>query len=591
MASSPISPDVATPSGSGPSNFTQSKDLNLCGAEACQSPVFQSAPRPGVKLLCKRHETEERHKNAAAQRRPAVTLERPIQKKKLYSYKPDVDTAPTLKRKRDSFSKSMHSSHSPGDREETLTDRYTQRHGSSHAQIPQNKLAINGKSHYRAQMVTVPDVTSSDRYCPRPIHTENITSSIMNCHNSPRHYSTNGSGTDYAATVPTQDAVILISPSVEESDGPGLQITQELRELVEHKSLDSDDVDVQADPYPRTDQIPPANCPEELEQQIHTQWSDDTNEQAMYMTTEDTNVSYREEGRAQGTMNTATAGNIDTEYKELEFHSGRLPCRVESPPQMYTQILRQQEKSQHKAFTETQEFRPLNNSSTTGSTALDLPQEVPPAFFPTSLSQDMPGKTPLVASLTLPLSPSTTSNEMFFEDEVWNQAPVKESLEAKRLRMASTYDCSRLDSYLGTVDHSSYRELKEQDWGHIDPRTDWPPDFSETEEVEKEEEEICLDVPSVPRAKSKRKANFGKLLTHQVVLHRKQKDRGIQQSKDVTDDKLAEGAALLEQLFGIKDIDELEPGMLNGKFGMKRRIAAADEKRKRTDLFYPLDFS
>jgi len=99
-------------------------------------------------------------------------------------------------------------------------------------------------------------------------------------------------------------------------------------------------------------------------------------------------------------------------------------------------------------------------------------------------------------------------------------------------------------------------------WGNIDPRVSWPKQHSEGWLAEKR-----LEI----RARSGRKANFGKLLTPQVVKERKENGWNLHQNRKMVED--FDGAKALEALFGIKDIDKLELGVdAEGKLVMKRRI-------------------
>lgn len=80
---------------------------SICQKQDCGAPVYQSRLNPT--RLCKRHEMEERHKRATAQKQAASTaavprVPKPIHKKKLYPVKPDTGTR-TLKRKRPSYGK------------------------------------------------------------------------------------------------------------------------------------------------------------------------------------------------------------------------------------------------------------------------------------------------------------------------------------------------------------------------------------------------------------------------------------------------------------------------------------------------------
>jgi hypothetical protein len=80
---------------------------NTCQRQDCSVPVYQNGSHSN--RLCKRHEVEEKHRNATAQKPGSgfkvSSVPKPFKKKKLYPVKPDEDMK-TLKRKRPSHSKS-----------------------------------------------------------------------------------------------------------------------------------------------------------------------------------------------------------------------------------------------------------------------------------------------------------------------------------------------------------------------------------------------------------------------------------------------------------------------------------------------------
>ena len=603
IRSSPVSPGMANTSdfepSSEPSKVTHSKIPFVCGIEGCHSPVFQSAPRPGVKLLCKRHETEERHKNAAAQRRPMVTSERPIKKNKLYTYKPDADMDRKLKRKRD-LPKSTTFSSSLGSKEESTSGPHSQDRQPTRVEAIQNKLVVNVKSRSNIALESLPDIPTSFQFTPPPEITHDLTSSIIKSNDSPRPHSTKGSVPGLKPTAPSQDVAVLVSPGAENGDSPGLQIAQELEEIVEKQNIDSKKV-VRTDQLPQTGQIPQIDPLQALGGQFLTQCPDSANDQIQHTIKKGANKSCQQRNNsAQSGLHATASCNMEIE-NEVSVSNGRIiPGWVGSSPQESAQILRQQPKIQQKTFTQKESIQQSSLSNNTGSTIPNLYQIAPSIFTPTTSSHDLPMKELPIKPPYLPLSPSTTSNDMLHDDSVVCSEPLAVSLEARRQHMASTYDCTYLDTFLENVEVASYRELKDQEWGHIDPRTAWPPDFPETREEEegKAEEEAVLedasdlsDILDIIRPKSKRKVNYGKHLTRQVVSARKHARWDTHQSKEVTVDKLGEGAAVLEELFGIKDIDDLEPGSHNSKFGMKRKMPASDERRKGKDFFYQLEGS
>jgi len=515
--------------------------------------------------------------------------ERPIKKKKLYPYKPDADMERTLKRKRDSLPKLMNSNSSIGRKEGTAPDRYMQKPWPARAEAIQNNLTLNGKSRHNIAIESAPEIATNFRYIPPPINTDKPISSSINAHDSARCLPAKKPVPGYAPVALPYNTAVSMTPRVDDSDSPGLQITQELRELVEKKSLDRGKA-IQNHQSPQMDQILLNMPPETLEQQIHSQYLDDTNGQILQVAEEYTSESYQNlNGLTESTIHATTGNPKSIENEESGSNTDDLPNWADLSSHLDHTLLHQRQESQQIPLSRAQDIQPREIRKCTSSTVPILPQEGSLVLPPTPSPQDIPEKDLIVMSPTLPLSPSTTSNEMLLEEGLFRQIQYPISLEAKRQQMASTYDCTRLDSFLGTSDLVSYKELKDQEWGHIDPCTHWPPDISDTGEEGEEQAGHCATVPSVVGPKSKRKANFGKHLTRQVVLHREQEGWDIHQNKDVSGEKLAEGAALLEELFGIKDIDDLEPGSNGGKFGMKRKTSVVDERRKRSDYFYQLE--
>ena len=163
-------------------------------------------------------------------------------------------------------------------------------------------------------------------------------------------------------------------------------------------------------------------------------------------------------------------------------------------------------------------------------------------------------------------------------------APLPWSLEAQRRQRAEAFDTSDLDSLLkkqslATDDQPTPQELiKTQIWGHIDPQTAWPKEHPAEWLAEKRKE---------IEARGGRKANFGKLLTAQVVKERGDRGWGIHQNKDVVDDENSDVAAkALQELFGIKDIDALKPGLRNGQLVMVENAVDQEGKRKKEPAVY-----
>jgi hypothetical protein len=79
---------------------------NMCQIEGCNSPIVPN--NSGINRLCKRHEVEQRHKNATARTQlvgvKGPPPQKPFDKKKLYPVKLDEELK-SLKRKRPSYGK------------------------------------------------------------------------------------------------------------------------------------------------------------------------------------------------------------------------------------------------------------------------------------------------------------------------------------------------------------------------------------------------------------------------------------------------------------------------------------------------------
>jgi len=104
---------------------------------------------------------------------------------------------------------------------------------------------------------------------------------------------------------------------------------------------------------PRMGQLPQTNqqqtIPQALERQIRSQFPNATNEHIMIMIKEEINKSYQKRnGLAQSAMNAAAGGNMNMGNNMLVPNGARLPSGVESSPQMYAQMLRQQKENQQK---------------------------------------------------------------------------------------------------------------------------------------------------------------------------------------------------------------------------------------------------
>jgi hypothetical protein len=123
--------------------------------------------------------------------------------------------------------------------------------------------------------------------------------------------------------------------------------------------------------------------------------------------------------------------------------------------------------------------------------------------------------------------------------------------------------------------------LKTQIWGHIDPRVVW---------AEEKDEEWLAEKRCEIDARGGKKANYGKLLTTQVRKEREQKGWQIHQNSEALSGHIvAETARHMEELFGIKGMDDLIPGVRDGQLVMTEKsvdIEAAKRKRKAALKYY-----
>jgi hypothetical protein len=146
-----------------------------------------------------------------------------------------------------------------------------------------------------------------------------------------------------------------------------------------------------------------------------------------------------------------------------------------------------------------------------------------------------------------------------------------------------SFDPTILDFFLAkqrepiSQSQPSQEQLSKQIWGHIDPRTQWPNELSEEWLAEKRRE---ID------ARGGRKANFGKLLTAQVVKERRDNGWGVHQNKEIDEEKRMQTARHCEELFGIKGIDDLVSSLRDSQLVIMTK--PKEGKRKRNPKFYPV---
>lgn len=139
------------------------------------------------------------------------------------------------------------------------------------------------------------------------------------------------------------------------------------------------------------------------------------------------------------------------------------------------------------------------------------------------------------------------------------------------------YDSTILDSFLqrqreqaDEEDLSSTDLDKTQIWGHIDPRVVWPKARPENWLVEKRRE---VD------ARGGRKARFGKLLTSQVRKERADRGWGPNQNKNRTDEDVV--GRIMEGLLGLKNMEDLDLGLHNGRLAMIEKPIDENERPRR----------
>jgi hypothetical protein len=166
---------------------------------------------------------------------------------------------------------------------------------------------------------------------------------------------------------------------------------------------------------------------------------------------------------------------------------------------------------------------------------------------------------------------------------------VPGSVEAKRRAKAANYDGTALDSFLR--DQSAFKPLyqptgeeleKTQQWGHIDPRKQWPNRITD--------EYIAAKMVEI-KARGGKKANYGILLTAQVRKERKDNGWHIHQNKDfVPDEKSDLGLKHLEELFGQKNLDDLVPAVKDGRLVMMENPVDSNGKKKRKPKVYSVGY-
>ncbi|PQE26159.1 hypothetical protein CJF30_00000906 [Rutstroemia sp. NJR-2017a BBW] len=160
------------------------------------------------------------------------------------------------------------------------------------------------------------------------------------------------------------------------------------------------------------------------------------------------------------------------------------------------------------------------------------------------------------------------------------------TIEYKRQLRSMTYDPTELDGYLAMQrEAQAQAELEEEEnflpqghenaktqiWGRVDPRVVWPKEEPEGWYEAKREE---IDV------RGGRKANFGILLTPQVRKEREERGWHPNQNQDRPMEGTSKVQQFFEMAYSVKDLDQYEPVMMDGKLYM-RDGAGGDKKGKK----------
>ncbi|KAI9642874.1 hypothetical protein NHQ30_008608 [Ciborinia camelliae] len=167
------------------------------------------------------------------------------------------------------------------------------------------------------------------------------------------------------------------------------------------------------------------------------------------------------------------------------------------------------------------------------------------------------------------------------------------TIEYRRQLRSKTYDPSVLDHFLGVQIESQARAefereqnrmpqldiaVKNQIWGHIDPRIVWPKEQSESWYEAKRKE---ID------ARGGKKANFGKLLTAQVRKERSDRGWHPNQNKDFVPKEERNGGSIFVADDG--NSGEVELVIRGGKLGVMVPVVGKDGKVKAEKKFLPGD--
>lgn len=146
-------------------------------------------------------------------------------------------------------------------------------------------------------------------------------------------------------------------------------------------------------------------------------------------------------------------------------------------------------------------------------------------------------------------------------------------LENTRQQRAASFDERAFDKFLSSQTYETPSNIHRQAWGHIDPRVKWPKQHDESW-LEQKREEI--------EARGGRKANYGKILTSQIVKERRQKGWQIHQTKEVPARlQMGDGSKHMEALFTLPDPSSLEPVLRNGQLFMAEKTLDESGRKRR----------
>lgn len=490
---------------------------NMCQMEGCNAPIVLN--NSNLNRLCKRHEVEERHKNATA-RTQLVGLKvpskpKPFDKKKLYPIKLDEELK-TLKRKRPSY----------GKRSDSDSDQSRISMASS---MPSFQTHLGeGLSSSLASVNDEPQ-----RSAQRPISQ----ASLNNLYKR---------GEDSGWPLPT-----AINDDVVQSPTEGIR-----KSTPEHTMHGSTN--------PQTMDMEDGDCAGSPSDNHFS-----ANSQDPTVIREPNNIRTSAYSSAHEPSSSKWQGGeklvSDRPGQLREKDTMASPEDVGMPDYSADQPV----------------IQPMDGFGAGSAWSENRAQEVVPNG---AREGNVPEKVDYLTGL---VSSSTTPGE----NTIWETSSPEEtdhiydSLEAQRQQIAESYDPSVLDSWLKkqSVPVEDYQPapqelIETQHWGHVDPQVVWPKKHSEEWLAEKRKE---------IEARGGRKANFGKLLTAQIIKERREKGWGIHQNKDIVDDEKSEEAAkALQELFGIKDIDDLEPSMSGGQLVMVERAVDEEGNRKKNPAVY-----